>query len=402
MVPPGGSDGSLTSRPPGPGVAIAEPEPQRFGTEKIRHRRYAPSVRDGAGFWSRAFFGWIGPLVALGHERTLREVDLPELPADQRAQHVSAQARLAWREELQREDAATPPSLYRAGYRLVRAELAWSGLAELVKVSCSFAGPIITRVLVQYLSETERGRPRDATPWLCALAMLLMPLAAGLAKVHQVNLLTNVGVRLKTAMTTLVFDKAVRLSAEGRSVCSRGETLNIVAQDAEKVAMAAPKFHLVWSAPLTTVVCLVLLAREIGFGAAMAGFSMLWVGFVALGAVFAGLSSLTKKRMVQSDARVGKMSEFLRGIRILKLYCWEEPMAQSIDAIRKREVAVLRKTIWLQAGIQIVLLSIPSLMALVSFKVFVWANQNLGGEKWVLKVRDWPSQNGVFGSLGKG
>ena len=38
-MPPGGSDGSLTSRAPGPEV---EPEPQRFGTEKIGHRRYAP------------------------------------------------------------------------------------------------------------------------------------------------------------------------------------------------------------------------------------------------------------------------------------------------------------------------------------------------------------------------
>ena len=27
--------------------------------------------------------------------------------------------------------------------------------------------------------------------------------------------------------------------------------------------------------------------------------------------------------------------------------------------------------------------------------------QNLGGRKWVLNVRDWPSQNGVFGSRGK-
>ena len=46
-------------------------------------------------------------------------------------------------------------------------------------------------------------------------------------------------------------------------------------------------------------------------------------------------------------------------------------MFDMVDVIRKREVLVLRKTIWLQALMQIVLLSAPSLMALVGFKVYV-------------------------------
>ena len=368
----------------------AEPQQPAYGSVRLgSSRSYAASLYDSASAGARLSFGWISPLVALGYRQTLEEGDLPDLPAVEKAAGVAALAREHWAEQ-QRVAAAAgrEPSLVSALSPIVRRDVQWAALAELIKVSLQFSGPVVTNIFVTYLDETQGGggaqcagsasaselcftREKDWTPWLCALAMLLLPVLQGIAKVHQTNLLTNVGIRLKTAMTALVFDKAVKLSAEGRAVCSKGEMTNLIATDAEKVMMSAPKFNLVWSAPVTTIVCLVLLSREIGVGAAFAGFAMLWVGFVALGLVFSFMGKLNKRKMLESDARVNLMSEILRGIKILKLYCWEEPMFDMVDVIRKREVLVLRKTIWLQALMQIVLLSAPSLMALVGFKVYV-------------------------------
>ena len=365
-----------------------EPQQPAYGSVRLGSRRYAPSLYDVASAGARLSFSWISPLVALGYRQTLEEGDLPDLPAVEKAAGVAALARQHWAEEQRVAAAAgSEPSLVGALTPIVRRDVQWAALAELIKVSLQFSGPVVTNIFVTYLDETQgaqcagdgsasaselcAAREKDWTPWLCALAMLLLPVLQGIAKVHQTNLLTNVGIRLKTAMTALVFDKAVKLSAEGRAVCSKGEMTNLIATDAEKVMMSAPKFNLVWSAPVTTIVCLVLLSREIGVGAAFAGFAMLWVGFVALGLVFSFMGKLNKRKMLESDARVNLMSEILRGIKILKLYCWEEPMFDMVDVIRKREVLVLRKTIWLQALMQIVLLSAPSLMALVGFKVYV-------------------------------
>ena len=96
-----------------------------------------------------------------------------------------------------------------------------------------------------------------------------------------------------------------------------------------------------------------------------------WVGFVALGLIFANIGRLKGEERKESDKRVTKMGELLRGIKILKLYCWEEPMAISIDTIRKREISTIKKQIMLQAAMQITLTSTPSIMALVAFKVYV-------------------------------
>ena len=131
------------------------------------------------------------------------------------------------------------------------------------------------------------------------------------------------------------------------------------------------------AAAIAAAACLVLLSLEIGAGAAFAGFAMLWVGFVLLGLIFANIGRLKREERKQSDRRVTKMGELLRGIKILKLYCWEEPMAAQIDEIRKREVTTVKKQILLQAAMQITLTATPSIMALVAFKVYVGAGNTV-------------------------
>jgi len=252
----------------------APPQHQGFGTGRIGKKalNYAPSEYDSASSMDRLTFAWISELVARGYATQLEEADLPDLPQREKTDGVAALARAYWKEEMATGD----PKLVRTLRRIVQRDCCIAAGAEFVKVMLQFSGPVITNVLVTYIAETQAGtRARDWTPWGCALAMAVMPLLAGIAKVHQTNMLTNVGIRLKTAMTALVFEKAVLLSAEGRNVCPKGEMINLVANDAEKVMMTAVKFNQFWSAPLTTVVCLVLLSLEIGVGAAFAGFAML-------------------------------------------------------------------------------------------------------------------------------
>jgi ATP-binding cassette subfamily C (CFTR/MRP) protein 1 len=309
----GAESGEMTS---GKSAASAQQQ-QAFGAGRIGLRNYAPSLYDSAGPVQRLTFAWISDLVARGYAAQLEENDLPDLPSVEQAEGVAALARQYWREELAADG---DPQLVRSLRRIVQRDCCLAAFAELIKVALQFCGPVITNVLVVYIEETQSGtRARDWTPWGCALAMCIMPALAGIAKVHQTNMLTNVGIRLKTAMTALVFEKSVLLSAEGRGVCPKGEMINLVANDAEKVMMTAVKFNSFWSAPVTVAVCLVLLSLEIGAGAAFAGFAMLWVGFVLLGLIFANIGRLKREERNESDKRVTKMGELLRGIKILKL-----------------------------------------------------------------------------------
>lgn len=47
--------------------------------------------------------------------------------------------------------------------------------------------------------------------------------------------------------------------------------------------------------------------------------------------------------MVVKDSRIKIMNEILNGVRVLKLYAWEEAFINSVDQIRKKELRYIRQ-----------------------------------------------------------
>ena len=49
------------------------------------------------------------------------------------------------------------------------------------------------------------------------------------------------------------------------------------------------------------------------------------------------------EQMKEKDKRIKLMSEILNGIKVLKLYAWEESFTKIISGIRKEELTLLRR-----------------------------------------------------------
>ena len=85
-------------------------------------------------------------------------------------------------------------------------------------------------------------------------------------------------------------------------------------------------------------------------------------------------------------SRVSRMHELVTGIRALKLLAWEEPLVASLTDVRRKELALLRRTLYIKA-INFVLLNIcPLLVALASFALFVALGQ-WWWWRWRFRVR---------------
>lgn len=65
--------------------------------------------------------------------------------------------------------------------------------------------------------------------------------------------------------------------------------------------------------------------------------------------IYCLLSINQVKQMQYKDARIKLMSEVLSGIKVLKLYAWEESFQSKILAIRDKELKVLRLAAYLNA-----------------------------------------------------
>ena len=51
--------------------------------------------------------------------------------------------------------------------------------------------------------------------------------------------------------------------------------------------------------------------------------------------------------MVQKDRRIRLMNEVLNGIKVIKLYAWEDHFQKDVENIRKKELAIFRRITYL-------------------------------------------------------
>lgn len=79
--------------------------------------------------------------------------------------------------------------------------------------------------------------------------------------------------------------------------------------------------------------------------------------------------------MQYKDSRIKLMNEILNGIKVLKLYAWENSFRDKVLAIRQKELNVLRKMAYLGAVSTMAWTSAPFLVRSVKIKLTcVFAN----------------------------
>ena len=150
------------------------------------------------------------------------------------------------------------------------------------------------------------------------------------------------GVQVQTCLESsiqkgLSFNRTLFMTAFLGTV---GSTTNLMSNDAERVFEASMFLHYLWASPTYVVVIVVLVTARIGF-AALIGFGLL-ILMIPFQAVLGKMVGETKRKMMPAgDARTELMSQLLRGIQVIKAYCWDDVFLSRLQAERKTEVKQL-------------------------------------------------------------
>uniref|UniRef100_A0A915IRX7 ABC transmembrane type-1 domain-containing protein n=1 Tax=Romanomermis culicivorax TaxID=13658 RepID=A0A915IRX7_ROMCU len=130
----------------------------------------------------------------------------------------------------------------------------------------------------------------------------------------------------------LVFE-ILTVSTSGLREMEAGKIMNLLSNDVARFDQTVIFLHYFWAAPLSLIGFVALLWYEMG-PSCLAGF----LGLIILVPIqaFMGRKMGYYRRQVAtlSDKRIGIMNELLNGIRVIKMYAWEIPFSQLVDAIR--------------------------------------------------------------------
>lgn len=89
-----------------------------------------------------------------------------------------------------------------------------------------------------------------------------------------------------------------------------------------------------------------------------------------------------QQQMKNKDSRARLMDELLNGIKVIKLYAWEQSFLKKINTVRESELAMLKKIAYLTAFQTFTWTCTPFLVTFSSFCVYLFtSNEPLTSSK---------------------
>ena len=307
---------------------------------------------DNANIFSRLFFLWMLPLYSRGSKKKLEADDLYACPEQDEPENATNQLEKNWRQQLQKDK----PSLLIALVKTFACQLSTSSAVIMFgDAVLRMAQPFMLQALVTYLEQPLDMKPDHekyisfSTARLMASGIVITSIMLQVSRHYGLFLTATLGNKIRTAVSTMLYKKLLKMSSSSCKEADVGQILNIIANDLTRFEDLASDIHAIPLAPIITVMVIIFtyqLIRESCF----VGLAVILL-FMPIQAVMGRLFTRYRRATASStDSRVRLMSEIVSAMRLIKFYCWEEPFSKLTSKIRKAEVAQIQKSYYLRGA----------------------------------------------------
>ncbi|XP_071188122.1 ATP-binding cassette sub-family C member 9-like isoform X1 [Salvelinus alpinus] len=176
------------------------------------------------------------------------------------------------------------------------------------------------------------------------------------------------GINLRGALLAMIYNKILRLSTSNMSMgeMTLGQINNLVAIETNQLMWFLFLCPNLWAMPVQIVMGVILLYYLLGTSA-LIGASVIVLLAPVQYLIATKLADTQKSTLDQSTERLKKTTEILKGIKLLKLYAWENIFCDSVEDTRGKELTSLR-TFALYTSMSIFMnAAIPIAAVLVTF-----------------------------------
>ncbi|CAF1384435.1 unnamed protein product [Rotaria sordida] len=287
-----------------------------------------------ANFFSRFFHCWLSALITKSHKQgTLHLDDLYDLPAYLESTPLTDKLEANWIDEIRQ--CPQNPNLIRATLRTVGWKLFLIGLLLIPFELLNVIQPLLVIYLIRFFEPCSTMFSWQA--WLTASAVILSLFCMNLLFHQYVYHIQMCAIQMRVAYSGLIFRKVLRLSSHAMNNFSSGQITNLLANDVQKAEVVQYCLNYLWIAPLQIIIVIFLLWHFVKYIAFIAvGYTLL---LLLIQPLFSRLFLHLRTEILKiTDERVKIMSEIIKSMRIVKMYCWESAFERKIRHIRTREV----------------------------------------------------------------
>ncbi|CAG8134255.1 unnamed protein product [Penicillium olsonii] len=390
----------------------------------------AVSREYGASFFSLVTFQWMSPLMKVGYLRPLELQDIWTVNPDRTVEVLSGRLDAALQK---RTEGGSSRPLVWALYDTFRFEFILGGICQLFSSLLMVFAPYLTRYLIAFATDayvaekSGHGAPHIGRGMGYVVGITCMQAIQSLCTNQFLYRGQMVGGQIRAVLISHIFNKAMKLSgrakaggqatwqetkaleetkeallkAEGKdpqpdknkpnadsapsvangvagdgSGWNNGRITALMSIDVDRINLAMGMFHMIWTAPLSIIVTLVLLLVNLGYSC-LSGYALLLISVPFL--TFAVRSLIVRRRNINkiTDQRVSLTQEILQAVRFVKFFGWESSFLKRLKEIRSREIRSIQTLLAIRNGILCVSLSIPTFASMLAFITYSSTDHNL-------------------------
>ncbi|GFR29928.1 multidrug resistance-associated protein 1 [Trichonephila clavata] len=361
-------------------------------------KRQSPEER--ASFLSLLTFWWFNPMAVLGYRKPLSGEDMWELRDDNKSESLQAQFDKYWLpvakkinshqnkvkvsysrrySEMPADDCTkvtispddyekdiSKLSIFKPILKTFGLQLFGAGLLKLGASVITFVNPIILDELIAFVGSNDpywKG-------FIFAAGMFLAALIESFLSGQYEYQIYVIAMRIRSCIISVVYKKALVLSNSARKNFTVGEVVNLMSVDTQRMMDYVQMVNLLWAAPLQIVIAIYLLWQQLGI-ATLGGLFVMILMIPLNGVISVFIRNFQVRLMKDKDQRTKLMNEIMNGIKVLKLYAWENSFIKEVMKFRGMEVASLKAQAYLNGAVTFVFSSAPFLVSLASFATYV-------------------------------
>ncbi|KAG0012631.1 hypothetical protein BGZ80_011617 [Entomortierella chlamydospora] len=333
------------------------------------------SKYDKANFFSRITFNFMQSVVSLGYKRPLLQADIASLMPKHMHAEFSYQ-RLSSKWNVNKEKHArkgTQPSLLMTILLSFNSQWIPIMIIRVLTSVMTYVSPQLLNSLLGFIQSYASSNEADHEPVslgiILAFGLFFSSILVTFLNAQLTAATVYLGIEVRTALMSMIYRKALRLSNDAKQKSTAGEITNHMSVDAERWAMSLASIPTAVSVPIEVAIAVWMLYELIG-----------WSIFIGLATVVIMLPVHAKlstyfttfrvAKMKAMDGRLRLVNEVLGGMKIVRLYNWEDSFKEKIGVVRRNEVKILRQFGTIFAFVGLVFMSTPLVITLVSLAVF--------------------------------
>jgi hypothetical protein len=224
-----------------------------------------------------------------------------------------------------------------------------AGIVKFFNSTSQFAFPICLSGIVAYIQGEYNNHPHSIYIGLSlCFALFIAMCSKAILENRYFHLVVRGGFQLRSALSTAVYSKSLRLTAASRQTKTLGEIVNLMQIDATKIEGFTTQLHVIWDGAYQITGYVSILLFFIGWPA-LVGVVFMIVAMPVQKNIMMKQYMRNRAMVKDTDSRVKITNELLQGIQCVKMYSWEESFFNVIEKFRQKELESLKKIAYLIA-----------------------------------------------------